>query len=296
MFALIWWIHSKKSSVIPYNTIKFSAKKEASVLQRKKFHSVKILRTSEDNAWLESLKVDGDGNVYMPEDNIHKKNLRARKRESSKEGKELTSEIKKRKLQRDLKLAKEPSIFEEIDKPPAGKTRDATSREEESKNTDSSSEESQLYIGFLQGVVGFLKDHGCSSSSSSKTVVETKDSPASRSSASGYSKMPWNLSGPRKVELHPMSDVYIESCELDCLKTKYTYDPKEMSRQIFKKVIGTDNLLKMSRTGGNGWTRLPNDVFTAVHGFISKNARPKLSAAEFERCVTLMFTSLRPGQ
>ncbi|KAH0557738.1 uncharacterized protein LOC123271910 [Cotesia glomerata] len=156
-------------------------------------------------------------------------------------------------------------------------------------------DESQHDIEFLQGVVGFLKGHGCSSSSSSKTFVETNDSPASCPSASG-SKMPWNLSGPRKVELHPMSDVYIESCELEYLKTKYTYDSKEMSRQIFKKVIGTDNLLKMSRTGGNGWTRLPNDVLTAVYGFISKNARPKLSAAEFERCVTLMFTSLRPGQ
>lgn len=42
MFALIWWIHSKKSSVIPYNEINFSAKKKLRFYRKRNFTLLKF--------------------------------------------------------------------------------------------------------------------------------------------------------------------------------------------------------------------------------------------------------------
>ncbi|KAH0533808.1 hypothetical protein KQX54_001736 [Cotesia glomerata] len=67
LWALVLWCGSRERDIVNYDSIKFKKNGDASAKWKNKFYSVKVLRTSEDKQWLESLVVDTDGNVTLPD-------------------------------------------------------------------------------------------------------------------------------------------------------------------------------------------------------------------------------------
>ncbi|CAG5082739.1 Protein of unknown function [Cotesia congregata] len=67
LWALVLWCGSHERDILNYDSIKFKKDGDASAKWRNKFYSVKVLRISEDKQWLESLVVDTDGNVTLPD-------------------------------------------------------------------------------------------------------------------------------------------------------------------------------------------------------------------------------------
>ncbi|XP_057336015.1 uncharacterized protein LOC130674781 [Microplitis mediator] len=87
LWALVLWSQSCERDILKYDSIKFNKSGDASAKCKNKFYALQILRTSEDKEWLESLEVDTNGNVKLPQ------NLQ----DNNKAGKEKENGAKKKK-------------------------------------------------------------------------------------------------------------------------------------------------------------------------------------------------------
>ncbi|XP_057334279.1 uncharacterized protein LOC130673323 [Microplitis mediator] len=130
LWALILWSKSRERDIIKYDSIKISKSGDASAKWKNKFYSLQILRTSEDKLWLESLIVDVEGNVQLPDadknKNTHEKNTVASELRSRKKA------LNVMKSNQDTLVAQTPNVLENI------------TAEIDMKNTDKSDSDDYL--------------------------------------------------------------------------------------------------------------------------------------------------------
>ncbi|KAH0547232.1 hypothetical protein KQX54_017785 [Cotesia glomerata] len=88
---------------------------------------------------------------------------------------------------------------------------------------------------------------------------------------------------PKEVELIEESNIFVNRFKLDTITELNKKNPREMTRQLFKLIIGTDELAKMTITQKKGREKMPDKYVEAVYGELTYNGAAQL----FEICFTI---------
>ncbi|XP_044587529.1 MATH and LRR domain-containing protein PFE0570w-like [Cotesia glomerata] len=158
-------------------------------------------------------------------------------------------------------------------------------RREKSSSSDDSSDTS----GNLSGkklFEEFLKWHE-KKKSKSRSRSESK----SRSNKHRKDKKP----KAKEVELVEKSGIIVNRFKLDLITESNTKNPREMTRQLFKLIVGTEELAKMTIVKTKGRELMPEKYLEAIFEYVTihtANGR-ELNAAEFKKCVGKMLSTIR---
>ncbi|KAF7990518.1 hypothetical protein HCN44_000323 [Aphidius gifuensis] len=295
MWALILWLNSKESDVIPKGLIKKSSSGQFKAKWGDQYFHIRILMESEDKDWLQSIDVDTDGKLSQPKKNKKKKSD--------------PSVLNKKKIQHnvDKNIVNKKDIFDQrISNSESNQINESSEQlnvpqivREAIGMTEPTDERTTRNINFLDATVKTLSKTSLDNSNAKEPVAGPSVSSSSFKNSFVHdeqsvtsvaqpnclksallSTMTDNVSSqflPKdeslssgscspqsEVELVPGSGVMIDSWWLKVITSRYKKKPDYMAKQLMKKIIGTDRLLNMTVFGGKGREAIPKDVFNAV--------------------------------
>ncbi|KAH0552309.1 hypothetical protein KQX54_008597 [Cotesia glomerata] len=102
-----------------------------------------------------------------------------------------------------------------------------------------------------------------------------------------------------KQKLMPESDILVSATFLEYLTSKrMRRNPNEMTRSLFKKILGVEKLMEIAMTKKNERQKIPKNTYDTVKKFVEFHCKKsvRLTDSEFKKVVTKMLGGLREKQ